>query len=197
MPRPHPNSGVPMIRSRTEGRPLGDLLPKGTLRPGDRIGTATVLSVSGPDAKARERQAKAEGKPWGRFVAGDENRVVMAFSLPPRTLWPNGRPNHFKRAKVVKEHREEACRTAADAMRAAGVTDGPWEKATLLAAFYWPNLQRRDEDGAAASLKSYRDGLVDAALLRDDSTAHLKNLPPRFDIDRKDPRVELIVERAG
>jgi hypothetical protein len=61
--------------------------------------------------------------------------------------------------------------------------------------FYFPNDRRRDEDNAIASLKAAYDGVVDAGLLSDDDHKHMQRERPEFKIDRKHPRVELIIER--
>lgn len=167
------------------------------LKPGDKVGHATVLSVARaklPALAGERKKAADSGEVWGRYVGGDGRTVVLAFSLPPRLLWPNGRPNPFQKARSVKAHRQVAYEAAASAMGTLGIAGG-WEKATAAAAFHFPDLRRRDGDGASASLKAYFDGITDSGLWADDSTRHLTHLPATFDVDRDCPRLELTIRR--
>jgi hypothetical protein len=168
-------------------------LPPGTHRlPSGCV--VTIRSASLPGAKGGKRAGDLG--PGGRVVSAAAGCVVVAFSIPPRELWPNGRPNPFAKARAVRAHRDTARMTAAAAVT-LGRIGKPWERATLQTAFYWPDLRRRDEGNAVASLKAYIDGLVDGGLLVDDSTANLRHLPATFDIDRKAPRVDLTIERLA
>lgn len=178
--------------SRRTSRPH-DLSRLLTAQPGQKVGTATILSNEGAKLPGRKTGSrKPVAAPWGRFVGGDGETVVLAFSLPPRVLWPNGRANHYAKAKAIKAHKTAAWLAASDALEEIG---GGWERASVAAAFFWPDLRRRDSDGATASLKSLIDGITKAGLIPDDDTAHLSHLPPTFGVDRSCPRVELTLRR--
>lgn len=120
--------------------------------------------------------------------------VLVVLPLPHSCLSPNRPPGsiggRMKKAAAAKRYR---C-LAKEAAEAEGA--GPWERATISAAFFHRQKRRRDDVNALASLKSAYDGLVDAGLLVDDDAEHLTTLPATFAIDRDHPRVELRIERA-
>lgn len=72
-----------------------------------------------------------------------------------------------------------------------------WRSATAQAVFYWPDKRRRDIRNAEYALKAAYDGIVDAGLIPDDSAEHLTHLPTRFEVDRKCPRVEIILTEVA
>jgi hypothetical protein len=154
----------------------------------------TIRSASLPGASGGKRAGDLGS--WGYVLHAEASRVVLAFSLPARTLWPNARVHYMARARAVREHRDRARNFAEMACWCGSITE-PWKAATFAAAFFWPDLKRRDGDNACAALKAYQDGLVDGGLLAGDSTDVLRHLPASFDVDRKNPRVELTIERSG
>ena len=91
--------------------------------------------------------------------------MILSLPYPDKLLWPNGRTrSHHAKARVVKKHKEWA-RTAALAERAAAPAG---DRLQLVATFACkPAGPLPDKDNAAASLKSYQDGIA-AALGVDD-----------------------------
>jgi len=80
-----------------------------------------------------------------------------------------------------------------DAINRNRVDDLPWPRVEVRPIFYCRDSRRRDRDNLGASLKSAYDGLADAGLLTNDY--YLIPMPPEVLVDRKDPRVELIINR--
>lgn len=123
--------------------------------------------------------------------------VAILLPLPPACLSPNcppgSRGGRMRKAVAAKRYRKLA-RIAA---RESGIESGPWEQATIQAAFYHKQKRRRDDVNALAMLKPAYDGIVDAELLADDDHEHLTTLPATFGIDKLYPRVELTIERIG
>ena len=123
--------------------------------------------------------------------------VTIILELPNRVLSPNNPPGsiggRMKKAASAKRYR----RLAKEAALAEDIDSGPWNKATIQAAFYHKQERRRDDDNYTAMLKPAKDGLVDAGLLVDDDSKHLTTLPVTFHIDRECSRVELTVTRKG
>ena len=123
--------------------------------------------------------------------------VTIILPLPPRVLSPNcppgSRGGRMAKAAASKKYRKLAC----DAAKAEQVESGPWEKATARAAFFHKQRRRRDDVNHLAMLKAAYDGVVQAGLLADDDSEHLKTLTPTFAIDRKFDRVELTFTREG
>ncbi len=123
--------------------------------------------------------------------------VTIVLPLPARVLQPNctiatlgGR---FLKARATKRYRRLAC----EAMEAENVESKPWGKVVLETAFFHVSKRRRDNANATASLKAAQDGIVDAGLISDDDSEHLKNGEPTFAIDKLHPRVELTVVRLA
>lgn len=168
----------------------------GSLRPGDKIGHATVLSIGRAKVPSAPGQGHAAACPWGQALEATANRVVLALALPASVLWPNARPNRWQRAKSIKAHRAVSCRAAKEAMARAEITGG-WDRAELRSAFFWPDRRRRDGDNARASLKSYQDGIADSGLIVADDTGHLSQGPSSYAVDRHRPRVEITIERKA
>jgi hypothetical protein len=99
----------------------------------------------------------------------------------------------MKKAAATKKYR----RLSRRAVEAEGIETCPWERAEGRAAFFHAQKRRRDGPNYNASLKAAIDGLVDAGLLSDDDHEHFALLPPRFEIDKEHPRVELTIERKA
>lgn len=122
--------------------------------------------------------------------------VLIVLPLPPRSLSPNvkagslgGRMAHARAAKTYRS-------IGKDAAQAQGVESGPWGRATAAVTFFHHDKRRRDDVNHLAMLKPAYDGLVDAGLLEDDDSEHLTTLGCTFKIDKKAPRVEILVTRA-
>jgi hypothetical protein len=98
----------------------------------------------------------------------------------------------MRKAAVAKSYREKAKVIA----KAEGIED-TWQKATIEATFFHKQKRSRDDINHMAMLKPAYDGIVDSGLLEDDSSDHLTTLPAKFEIDKKFPRVELLIERIG
>ncbi|HWL54289.1 MAG TPA: hypothetical protein VNQ90_17750 [Chthoniobacteraceae bacterium] len=129
----------------------------------------------------------------GKVIHPDAETVTIILPLPAKRLSPNcvvaTRGGRFAKASAVKRYRA----MAKEAVEAACVETGPWERALATVTFFWPDNRRRDEDNAVASLKAAYDGIVDAGLIVDDNSRHLRREMPVFAIDRASPRVEIVV----
>jgi len=97
------------------------------------------------------------------------------------------------KAAAAKKHRNKSRLITLDSK----IESGPWKLASVAATFYFATKRRRDTDNYTAMLKPAYDGLVDAGLLVDDDYEHLKREEPKFLMDRKFPRVELVITRRG
>lgn len=116
--------------------------------------------------------------------------IRLVLSFPSRDLHPNARVHWARLARAKKAYREEAWAAALCYDRSRPL----WESAVVRAAFYVPNLRRRDPDGLMASMKAAWDGVVDAGVLADDDKLVL--YPPALILDRKNPRVEVTLEQV-
>ena len=91
------------------------------------------------------------------------DEVVITLPLPPKSLHPNARPHHFKKARDTKSAREIAAMVA----RQHRSQDWPWGGASFQATFFLP--RKNDDDNLAAWLKAYRDGIASAGVVVNDS----------------------------
>lgn len=123
--------------------------------------------------------------------------MLIVLPLPSGLLSPNHTTGSFggrmQKAAAIKSYRAKAKTVAED----LGVESGPWGRATVGVTFYHSRKNRRDDVNHLASLKPAYDGLVDAGLLEDDDAEHLTTLGCTFRLDKKAPRVELLVTRIG
>ena len=86
-------------------------------------------------------------------------------------------------------------RLAKEAIEAEQIETMPWKLASVSAHFFFARNGRRDPDNLMGWIKSAYDGFVDAGLIPDDDSKHLRREEPTFDIDKKHPRVELTITR--
>lgn len=114
--------------------------------------------------------------------------ITIILSLPPKQLSANARrgSSRIAKSRLVKTYRKEASllfRTAAQGRS--------FSSPAVASTFFWPNNLRRDKDNAAAMLKPVWDGLQDSGAIVNDS--ELTHMTPVFQLDRKNPRVEIDV----
>jgi len=120
--------------------------------------------------------------------------VKIVLPLPPRNLSPNC-PTSSRGGRIGKACAARKCRgLSGDAIRECDI-EKTWQVVTMQAIFYHKTERRRDGVNHNAMLKAYQDGIVDGGLVVDDDSEHFTTLPPIFRIDKKTPRVELIIER--
>lgn len=107
--------------------------------------------------------------------------MKIILPIPSATLSPNSRVHWTKLAKAKKEHRAIAFRVASNLD-----TSGKLKRYRL--HFFWKDKRRRDRDNASAMCKAYLDGIADA-FKQDDSEWLFDGV--RFELDKKNPRVEV------
>jgi Holliday junction resolvase RusA-like endonuclease len=116
----------------------------------------------------------------------ETNKVKIVMRLPPKVLHPNSRPHYFAKAKAARTYREIAKLNALIVRPST-----PWATATVQCTFYFATTRRRDGDNWLASMKAAFDGLADGHVVAND--AGFTHLPPKMQIDRAHPRVEIEV----
>ncbi len=113
-------------------------------------------------------------------MSGEGRRLVIALGLPDRRLCGNGYLGKFARGRVVKEHRESACRAALAALETMGSGSRVLEypppfrpdarvrvDVTVRRDPLWA-ARRLDDDNLIRGLKAQIDGLTDAGVWADD-----------------------------
>lgn len=121
--------------------------------------------------------------------------VILILPLPARVLSPNVAQatlrGRFTKAAATKRYRK----LAREAVQEERVESAPWGKVKVEADFYFGKRGRHDDENAMVSIKPAYDGIVDAGLVADDDSEHMRKMPPTFGVDRVFPRVVLIVTR--
>jgi len=119
--------------------------------------------------------------------------VTIVLPLPSKYLHPNKTPRtrkgHIIKARLTRERRA-LCKALASAQALDSI---PWEAATTQAHFFFEVNRKRDRDGLNAWLKATWDGIADAGVVKDD--VDFIPLPPKSDIDKDCPRVEVTITR--
>lgn len=69
------------------------------------------------------------------------------------------------------------------------------ERVNLIITWYEPN-QRRDPDNIMAGQKFILDALVMAGVIPNDSQRYINGITHRFDVDKRNPRVEVEILKA-
>lgn len=123
----------------------------------------------------------------GVWATTDGMEIGVVLPLPGRTLSPNARVCWQAKARSVKAYRGFAFSLAQRYPRA-------WKAAEAEATFWFRDRRRRDRDNLLASLKAAFDGIAAAGVVEDD--ADLTHLPVRIEVDRENPRVEIILRRT-
>lgn len=85
------------------------------------------------------------------------NLASVELPWPSRDLHPNARVHWSKKAKAVKQAREDAAWWA----KAAGVKRIKEDALSVNVVFFPPDNRRRDVDGMLSSLKPAIDGIAD------------------------------------
>jgi crossover junction endodeoxyribonuclease RusA len=116
--------------------------------------------------------------------------MVIVLPLPPRELSPNARPHWAAKARAVKHYREAAYLSSL-----AERPCRPLQAARVTARFFFRTRRRRDRDNLLASLKPAFDGIADARVVAND--AGMIHMPVEQYVDRRDPRIEIVVEAVA
>ena len=123
----------------------------------------------------------------GVWATTDGFEIGVVLPLPDRRLSPNSRVCWQAKARSVKAYR-------AFSFSLAQRYPQRWKAASAEATFYFRDKRRRDRDNLLASLKAAFDGIAAAGVVEDD--ADLTHLPVRVEVDRENPRVEIILRRT-
>ncbi|WKW87082.1 rusA-like resolvase [Microbacterium phage Nicole72] len=113
-----------------------------------------------------------------------EHVLTLDWTSPPLT--ENQRLNRWERARRVKDTR---LATALWGRRIRGA-----QRVEVTLTWFVADARKRDEDNVVPTLKALCDGLVDAAVVRDDTRQYMVKNMPRIVVDRGvRPHMELRV----
>jgi crossover junction endodeoxyribonuclease RusA len=148
------------------------------------------LGAKGPDLSSGSSTRGATPialRRSGVWATTDGLEIGVVLPLPARNLSPNSRVCWQAKARSVKAYRLFSFSLAQRYPRR-------WKSAEAEATFYFADRRRRDRDNLLASLKAAFDGIAAAGVVEDD--ADLTHLPVRIEVDRENPRVEIVLRRT-
>ena len=121
-----------------------------------------------------------------------DETLWLVLPLPNRALSPNVRVNPFmKRAAARKQKR-----LTIEAIERIGCESFTWEQCEVWVDLYHRTERKRDEDNAVAMLKSMFDGIVEAGVVPDDTRENMIRHWPVHKVDKKEPRMEVVIRRT-
>lgn len=125
----------------------------------------------------------------------DAESLTIILPIPNKVLQPNCTVGSFGGRMMVNAARKKYKKLTREAIESECISTAPWEKVTVAARFYYKDSRRRDTDNAIGALKSAYDGITESGLIIDDDRKHMKREEPELLIDKKNPRVELVITR--
>jgi len=119
--------------------------------------------------------------------------ATIEVSLPPKPLSPNARPHWATKHKATRNYKA----TVAGVVRVLHpeLVDRRWKHATVRYRFFFPLGRKRDDDNYIAMMKPARDALEQVGVVENDAGITL--LPVEMGSDKKNPRVEIVIEEAS
>lgn len=107
--------------------------------------------------------------------------------IPPSLNKFAGRENQWEYRKLKKEWAERVC------WLCRPKPTKPYDKARVTLTYFFPDKRRRDPDNYNG--KMILDGLAKAGIISDDSFGHIELCLRCGGVDRRNPRVEIEVEK--
>lgn len=119
-------------------------------------------------------------------------KFIIPGVLPGLNEYINAeRRNKYKAAKIKKQTEHLIILIARSKLRGVAI------KPPVTIHYTWvePN-KRRDKDNIAFAKKFIQDSLVKAKILPNDGWEHIEGFTDTFDVDKKNPRVEVEIREA-
>ena len=123
-----------------------------------------------------------------------QKQITVTVKFPSGKLLPNASMAASRGSMMqIRRIKKESVNAAwIESLRVCN-TKPRHEKFGLHLAFYAPNARRRDPDGLVAAAKTSIDGMVHAGIIADDSMKNIELFSQSFEIDRDNPRMEMII----
>lgn len=124
----------------------------------------------------------------------DMRKLVIPGKLPTLNEYVDAcRTSAILGNKFKREHQESVMWRIKQQIRKPYFTG----KVTLEYFFYEEN-ERRDVDNVASfAMKVIQDALVKLQVIHDDSQKYLSHFACNFDVDKSNPRIEVIIKEAA
>lgn len=123
----------------------------------------------------------------------NSKRFVIRSPLPTLNEYINASRGNLRQSARIKKESDEAIMWEVRSQLRGWKTDKP-----VFLLFKWVEKdKRRDKDNVAFAKKFVQDALVKAGVLQGDGWQHVTGFIDLFGIDKKDPRVEVIIVEVG
>jgi hypothetical protein len=121
--------------------------------------------------------------------------ALVTLPIPSPKLSRNYTPVSKQGVGMVRNLIKKHKIMAIDAIDQLSIPNTPWEKVQTQETYYFKTNRRRDIRNAEALCKAYYDGFVEAGLMADDNHNILTHAPTRIEVDKDNPRVEILLTK--
>ncbi len=121
--------------------------------------------------------------------------VRVELPMPDKRLSAHNSGDWKRKRLPIRQQRESGYLLARQEIKKLTKAERnrlPMKSSELVFYFFWPDERKRDETNYMQMLKSAVDGCVDAGLLVDDCWRNMNNRGAVSELDRENPRVELV-----
>jgi Holliday junction resolvase RusA-like endonuclease len=118
-------------------------------------------------------------------------QIRLTLSLPDPYLFHNKKAHWGKKLRLAKRQKGDAALVALNFFNSNGLEPPRWKEATIDIRVFKRSGRAIDRDNFLNAMKSAWDGLEKAGVVENDSG--FWHMPPIFEVDAKNPRVELII----
>lgn len=120
-------------------------------------------------------------------------KLVIPFTLPGLNEYISAERTHRQKAANLKRDTQQAV-----ALVLRRQIKRPLKEPVVMHYTWYERSQRRDKDNISAfGRKIIQDALVQIKALQNDGWANIKGFTDSFQVDKKNPRVEIEIEDAG
>ena len=121
--------------------------------------------------------------------------ILVTLPIPSPKLSRNYTPISKQGIGMVRNLIKKHKLLAIEEIDKLNIYTKPWEKVETQETYYFKTNRRRDIRNAEALCKAYYDGFVEAGLMADDNHNILTHQPTKLDVDRENPRVEILLTK--
>lgn len=118
----------------------------------------------------------------------------MTYTLTVDARKPPMTSNEMRRAhyRAIAKAKKEAAEPVACLVKAQNIP--LLDRVDVTVTWFAPDARRRDSDSLGPYMKAVCDALVGAGALRDDDSRYVRQTAMRVEIDRANPRIEILIE---
>ena len=122
-------------------------------------------------------------------MVNEPEKLVIPGELPSLNEIIDAAKTHYGKYSTMKRNNTEAISWPAKQL--------PCYEAVELEITWYCKNKRKDPDNIAAAVKFIYDGLVEAGRLKNDGWKENKGWTNHFEVDKENPRVEIVIKEVG